>query len=120
VRRRRSKPGPGHVLKDTELGVAVAAAGGSPGAGAGVAGGGQEGVGARLVVDGGDGDAVRAEVVAGEQQLGGEVAVHVAVEVEVVLGEAGEADGVIAQRGDAGLGEGVRGDLHDEVGGAAG
>jgi hypothetical protein len=110
----------GHVLEDTELGVAVVAAGGSPGAGAEGARGGQEFVGAGLAVDGGDGEAVRAEVVADQQLLGGEVAVHVAVEVEVVLGEAGEADGVVAQGGDAGLGEGVRGDLHDEVGGAAG
>jgi hypothetical protein len=42
------------------------------------------------------------------------------VEVEVVLGEAGQADGVVAQRLDAALGEAVRRDLHDEVGGAAG
>jgi hypothetical protein len=42
------------------------------------------------------------------------------VKVEVVLGEAGQADGVVAQRSYAALDQRVRRDLHDQVGGAAG
>jgi hypothetical protein len=64
------------------------------------------------------GDAVEGQVLDEEPALGGEVPLHVAVVVEVVTGEVGEAGGGEAQPGHPLLRQRVRGDLHHHQGGA--
>ena len=68
-----------------------------------------------------DVDHTRDQVVAREQPgLGGAVALHGAVVVEMIAREIGERGGAEAHRADARLVERVRGDFHRDAGRAAG